>query len=273
MPTTVKTSAKYGSLGDLSTYNVSTAALPVDTADSGGSVPTVSATFVDGTDTEYLIGEVLTLETPSLGKYDGDIVNLGMGKGSNRYTVDVHNIMARLNTDHRLYPLADYNGVESSYLPVFTLEYWTQQCGIFYSKVPGTPVFFQSQWGHFGAWAGDISRALKSSLAISSAEFFQADFAEGRLMNNIPRASTATLTFPSKATLTDMGSYPPVLIPSTGQMVFGGTFALYGTARRGHATWQMVDTKGTKRHIRVTADTASGFTLYTSEDGITYTSR
>lgn len=273
MPTTVKSSAEYAELGDLSTFSISTAALPVDTADSSGAVPSISATFVDGKDTEYLIGETLSLEAPALGKYDGDIVNVVLTKGTNRYTLDVHNIMARLNTEHRLYPMADYNGVESAYLPPFTLEYWTQQCGIFYSKVPGSPLFFQSQWGHFGAWAKDVTRALKSSLTITSGEVFQADFAEGRLMNNIPRASAATLTFPDKTALTDMGSYLPVLIPSTGYVVFGGTFALNGTSRRGHVTWAMVDPKGNKRHLRVTADTDNGFTLSVSEDGITYLNR
>jgi hypothetical protein len=228
---------------------------------------------VDGKDTEYLIGEDFSLAAPSLGKYDGDIVNVGMGKGTNRYSLDVHNIMARLNTDHRLYPMADYNGVESSYLPVFTLEYWTQQCGIFFSKVPGSPLFFQSQWGHFGAWARDITRPLKSALATSSGELFQADFADGRLMNNIPRNSTTTITLPDKSTLSDMGSLLPILIPSTGYMVFGGTVSLTGTSRKGQFTWLMVDPKGVKKSIRVVADTDNGFTLYSSENGTTYSSR
>lgn len=273
MPTVVKSPTPYAELGTLSTYTVTTAAMPVDVADSSGSVPSISTTFVDGKDTEYLIGEDFSLEAPALGKYDGEIVNVGSPSGSNRYSLDVHNIMARLNTDHRLYPMADYATVESSYLPVFTLEYWTQQCGIFYSKVPGTPLFFQSQWGHFGAWARDITRPLKSILTTTSSEFFQADIIENRLMNNIPRASAATLTFPGKNTLSDLGGYLPVLIPSTGKMVFGGTFGLYGTSRRGHVTWRMVDPKGAKRYIRVTADTAVGFTLYTSENGTSYTSR
>lgn len=273
MPTVVKSSAEYSDLGDLSTYTVSTAAMPADVVDSNGSVPTIGVTLVDGKDTEYLIGEDFSLATPSLGQYDGDIVNVSMSKGTNRYSIDVHNIMSRLNTEHRLYPLADYNGIESVWLPLFTLEYWTQQCGIFYSKVPGAPLFYQSQYGHFGAWARDITRPLKTDLAAVS-EQFQAAVIDGRLMNNIPRNSIATLTFPTKKGLTDMGTSLPVLIPGdTGFMVFGLLQTLTGTSRRGHTTWRMVDANGVKRHIRVTGDVDAGFTLYTSENGTTYTSR
>lgn len=274
MPTEVKTSAKYAALGDLSTYTVTTAALPVDTADSSGAVPTVSATFVDGKDVEYLIGEDFALEAPALGKYDGEIVNVAKSAGTNRYSLDVHNIMARLNTEHRLYPMAEYTGADSTFLPVFTLEYWTQQCGIFYSKVPGTPLFFQSQWGHFGAWARDITRSLKTTLMnTGGTDGYQSDWREGRLMNNMPRKSEAILSFPGTNNLSDLGSYLPVLIPTNKKMVFGGTFGLFGTDRVGHVTWRMQDAAGVKKYIRVFANTAGSLTLHTSNDGTAWVSR
>lgn len=276
MPTTAKTSADYATLGDLSTYSVSTSAIPVDTADSSGSIPTVSTTFVDGTDVEYLIGEDFSLSNPTVGKYDGQIVNIGKDGNSSRYSLDVHTIMTRLNSDHRLFPLSDYNGTDSTYLPVMALEYWTQQCGIFHSAVPGDVLFFQSQWGHYGAFAKDITRPLKSKLTSASGFSHQAFVNEGRLMNSFPRNAEATLTFPAKTELTDMGSYLPVLIPappSTDIMVFGGTIGLYGTGRQGTIIWRMLGPRGAKRQIKVTADTAAGFTLSTSEDGITFTSR
>ena len=273
MPTEVKTSAKYAELGDLSTFSISTSAIPTDAADSSGSVPTISGTFVDGKDVEYLIGEDFSIEAPAWGKYDGEIVNVGKTYGSAKSAIDVHNIMARLNTEHRLYPMADYNGTESSFLPAFTLEYWTQQCGIFYSKVPGKPLFFQSQWGHFGAWAKDITRPLKTTLTASGSELYQSDVVGDRVMNNIPRNALATLTLPDKTKLTDMGTKLPVLVSATGKTVFGTTFRLGGTGRRGHVTWLMADPMGVKRSIRITADSAVGFTLSTSENGTTYTSR
>ena len=272
MPTEVKTSAQYADLGDLSSFSISTAAIPVDTADSSGSIPSISTTFVDGADEEFLIGEDFVLESPAIGKYDGEIVSISKDSSSSRYSLEAHSIMSRLNTDHRLYPMADYNGFDSTYLPVFTLEYWTQQCGIFYSKVPGTPLYFQSQWGHFGAWAKDITRPLKTALFATS-EQFQSRLQDGRLMNNIPRNSIATMTFPNKDRLTDMGTTLPVLIPSVGQMVFGGKLGVFGTSRRGHITWNFVDPKGAKKAIRVTADTVAGISLSTSENGTAYTSR
>ena len=276
MPTTVKSSAEYAQLGDLSNYSVSTAAIPVDTADSSGGIPTISATFVDGTDVEYLIGEDFSLTNPTIGKYDGEIVSVGKDSGSHRYTLDVHTIMTRLNTEHRLFPLADYNGTDSTYLPCMALEYWTQQCGIFYTATPGDVLFFQSQWGHYGAWAKDITRPLKSKLTAAGGFNHQAFTNEGRLMNSFPRNAEATLSFPDKAALTNMGSYLPVLIPSapdTDVMVFGATIGLYGTGRQGTITWRMIGPRGAKRQIKVTADTATGFTLATSEDGISFTTR
>jgi hypothetical protein len=272
MPTTVKTSAKHGSLGDLSTYSVETSAFPVDTSDSSGSIPTVSATFVDGKDVEYLIAEDFTLETPSLGKYDGDIVNVNKTAGSNRYSLEVHNIMTRLNSELRLYPLSDFSAVDSPFMPVFTLEYWTQQCGIFHCKVPGSPIFYQSQWGHMGAWARDITRPLKTSLLLAS-EGYASDWSGDRVMNNLPRKSEALLDFPGKTYLSDMGGYLPVLIPSKGYMVFGGTFRMTGTSRVGHVTWRMIDAKGAKRYLRVTANSSGSLSLSTSENGVNFVSR
>lgn len=276
MPTTVKTSTPYANLGDLSTYSVATSAIPVSVNDSSGSVPTVSSTFVDGSDVEYLIGENFALTNPTVGSYDGEIVAVNKAADSSRYSLDVHNIMNRLNTDHRVFPLADFNGVESNYLPAFALEYWTQQCGIFTSKIDGDVLFYQSQWGHYGAFAKDISRPLKSSLSSPSGYGFQGFVNEGRIMNSFPRNSEALITFPGKARISDMGSYLPVLIPAepaTDMMVFGSIFGLFGTSRQGDVTWRMVDAMGKKKHIRIRANTTTGFTLYTSEDGVVFTSR
>ena len=276
MSTTAKTSAAYSELGDLSNYSVTTSAIPVDTADSSGGIPTVNATFVDGTDVEYLIGEDFSLSNPAIGKYDGEIVSVGKDANSNRYTLDVHTVLARLNTEHRMFPLADYTGTESTYLPCMALEYWTQQCGIFYSAVPGDVLFFQSQWGHYGAFAKDITRPLKSKLTSASGFSHQAFDNEGRLMNSFPRNAEATLSFPTKTALTDMGSNLPVLIPvepSPNVMVFSATIGLFGTSRQGTIIWRMLGPKGAKRQIKVKSDTAAGFTLSTSEDGINFTQR
>lgn len=273
MPTIVKSPSVYGTLGDLSTYTVSSAAVPVDTADSSGSIPTVSATFVDGTDVEYLIGEGFSLENPSIGKQDGDIVNITNPSGSNRHSVDVHNIMARLNTEHRLFPMADFSSIESNYLPVFSLEYWTQQCGIFNSKVPGDVLFFQSQWGHYGAFAKDVTRPLKS-LLYSSGESHQGFLNEGRIMNSLPKNAEALLTFPDKEGLTDMGNLLPIMIPqdTSGEvLVFGATIGLYGTGRQGEIVWRMKDAEGVLKYIRLRANTTTGFYIDKSEDGTTFT--
>ena len=278
MPTVAKTSAKHAKLGDLNTYTVSTSALPIDTADSAGSIPTVSATFVDGENVENLVSESFTITNPTVGKYDGDVVGVSKSANSNRYSLDVHNIMNRLNSIHRLYPLSDFNDTaESVYVPTYVLEYWTQQCGIFYSKIPGDRLFFQSQYGHYGAWAKDITRPLKSSLSLySGSETFGPQINNGRIVNKIPRDSEALLTFPTNTALSEMGSYLPVLIPATPNtevMVFGGTVGLWGSGREGLITWHLKDMAGKKRSLRVVFNTATGFTVQTSDNGTTFTSR
>lgn len=277
MPTKVTTSAQYAKLGDLSTYNVSTAAMPVDTADSGGAVPTINTTFVDGTDVDYLIDEDFSITSPTLGTYDGTIVSVSKGAGTNRYSADVHNIMSRLNTEHRLYPLSDLFTAESPWLPLNTLEYWTQQCGIFYAKVPGDVLFYQSQHGHYGAWAKGITRSLRSYIfRYSGAEDFTSLVTWNRPMNVIPRDSEAIVKFPGKDTLSDMGSYLPLMVPTVASgnvMVFGGVIGLNGSGRKITETFNLLDSSGKARALRISADETSGLVLSSSENGTTFTDR
>jgi hypothetical protein len=249
----------------------------VDTANSSGSIPTVRATFADGTDPDYLIAENLSLTSPGIGAYDGDIVSISRSANSNTYSAEVHSIMTRLNSEARVFPLTDFLGIQSVWLPASGLEYWTQQCGIFYSKIPGEPIFYQSQYQHYGAWGKGVTRALKSGLfRYSGSENFGAGTRQGRLMNILPRDSAAIVTFPSKSTLTNMGSYPSVLIPDDASgkvMTFGTTVAIEGTGRQGVFTWHMIDPTQKKRSLRVQVDTASGFVLQTSEDGVNFFTR
>lgn len=275
MPTVAKTSAQFSKLGDLSAYNISSSAVPVDTADSAGSIPTFSATFTDGENPEYLMGESLTISNPTVGSYDGDVVNYSKAKNTNRYNLDIHSIMSRLNSTKRIFPVTDYAGIPSVWLPASGLEYWTQQCGIFNTKVDGDVIFYQSQFQHFGAWGRGITRALKSGISLfSGSESFGSGLVSGRLMNILPRDSQAVVTFPSGTTLSNMGSYPSVLIPpvaSGNVMVFGGTVYIGGTGRQGLFYWTLTDPTGAKRWVKLQIDAASGFVLQTSDDNITYT--
>lgn len=270
MPTVAKSSTSHAKLGDIASYSISTSAIPIDTGDSAGSIPTINATFTDGEDVEYLIGENFSLSNPSIGEYDGRIVSVGQSARSNQYSLDVHNIMTRLNTEHRLYPLADFQGIQSGWLPCYALEYWTQQCGIFQNDVPGDVLFYQSQFGHYGAWAKDITRPLKSALS-GPGPFTANDYLDG-VANVFPRNSEALISFPGKSKISDMGSYLPVLIPTDGSvMVFSGSALLGGTDRQGDIIWKMLDPANKVRQLKVSCHSSNGFTLSTSLDGITFT--
>ena len=168
MPVTAKTSSKLAKLGEISTFSVSTSAVPVDTADSSGAVPTLTATFADGTDTEYLVGENVTVKAPSIGTFTGEVVSRGKSANSNRYDVSADSIMARLNTDIRTYPLSEYLTVSSGWIPVYSLEYWTQQCGLFYTAVEGDVLYYQSGYGHVGVFAKDYSSQLRGTRNIAA---------------------------------------------------------------------------------------------------------
>jgi len=273
MPTTAKTSGTLAKLGDLSTFDVSTAAVPLDTADSSGGIPTLSATFVDGTDTEYLVGDTLTLTSPSVGSYSGRIVSHSKSRGSNRHTVDTQSILSRLNSDHRLYPLPDYSlaGDGHPLIPLYSLEYWTQQCGIYYTKVPGDVLFYQSHYGHFGAFAKGITRPVRSTINVreSGGGIGVPAIFGGRTWGTFGTGYESLVTFPE-------GAYLPVAIPKMtdpNRMVFGLDVVLDGAGRVGHTTWSFVDNKGRKTAVRLLIKSDSGFELQVAETPDNYVTK
>lgn len=274
MPTVAKSSSNISKLGDLSTFDVSSSAVPYDTNDSAGSVPTFRAMFVDGTEPEYLLGETLTLTNPSVGTYSGEIVSYSSSANSNRYSLDSNSIMARLNSELRAYPLSDYAGTDSVWIPMFALEYWTQQCGVFYSAVEGEPLFYQSQYGHFGAFAKGITRPIRSTRP-SGPDPAKPMSQDGRMVVTFGRNSEWTVNMPQPKVGAAASEYLPVLIPSgpTRKVVFGGDVYLDGIGRRGWITFYFKSATGVQLALRLQADTNSGFTLFTSDVADTYASR
>jgi len=269
MPVTAKTSSKLAKLGDISTFDVSTTAVPVDATDSSGSVPSLSATFADGTDTEYLVGESVTVSSPSIDSFTGTVVSHSKAANSNRYSVNVDSILARLNSELRTYPLADYNGVKSSYIPLYSLEYWTQQCGVFFTKVDGDVLFYQSGYGHFSAFAKDYTRPLRANRVVYPGGTANGMYLRsGRIWTGFGYDFDATVSFPN-------GRYLSIPVPKTSEtdrLVFGIDIDLTGSGRTAAVTWQTRNS-GSKPAIRLTVDSESGFRLQSSNDGVSFTTR
>lgn len=265
MPTVAKSTGKLSVLGDLSTFEASSSAIPFDTTDSSGSVPTFNATFANGVNTEYLIGETLTIENPTIGQYSGEIVSVTKAANSNRHVVDSQSIMARLNSDLRLYPLSDYAETESVYMPLYSLEYWSQQCGIFFTKVPGDVLFYQSNYGHLGAYAKGINRPVRAKMYAPpvGGEVGHATLVNGRVAFGYGMNFTSQVILP-KSRRNGIPSMLPVLIPraaDTGYMTFGADVMLDGVGRAGKTTFRLVDGKGKTFSIHLNVDSEYGFSL------------
>ena len=259
MPVTAKTSSTLAKLGDISTFDVSTSAVPVDTADSSGSVPTLSATFADGTDTEYLSGETLTVSAPSIDSFSGRVVSHSKSGSSNRYSVNAESILARLNSEIRTYPFPDYNGAEYPALVLYSLEYWTQQCGIFFTKVEGDVLFYQSAYGHFAAFAKDYTRPLRSTRTPGMTGSLYGRY--DRVWTGFGHDFDAEVNFPE-------GNYLGLPIPKaseTDRLVFGIDVDLTGTGRTADVTWQLRRYNNTKPAIRISVDSEEGFRLKSAD--------
>lgn len=270
MPIVAKATGNIAKLGDLSTFSVSSAAVPLDAADSSGAVPTLTATFADGTETDYLVGETFTLTAPVVGKFEGKVISRSKPANSNRYNISVDSIMSRLNSDLRVYPLADYlTGPESTYIPMYSLEYWSQQCGLFFTKVPGDVLLYQSGYGHTGLFVKDYSRALrlKRYTAVGgTAGLMYARYS--RVWAGFGYDMDARTAFPQGQTLATP-------VPSSAQgdrLVFGVDVDLTGTGRTADVTWQFNGPSGTKPALRIAVDSETGFQLQTASGG-SYTTR
>jgi len=262
MPTVAKTSSKLAKLGDISTFNVSTTAVSADPADSAGSVPSLTATFANGTDTEYLIGEDVSVASPSISMFEGKVVSRSKAPNSATYNLSVDSIMARLNTELRTYPLADYGLTSDNvYLPLYCLEYWSQQCGVFYTKVTGNVLLYQSGYGHFGLFARDYTRPLRANRIINSGGTAGGVYSRyGRILTGFGYNFDAVATFPKDR-------YLATPVPNNSErLVFGADIDLVGTGRTADLTWSLKRYNGTAPGIRISVDSEEGFRLKSSDD-------
>jgi hypothetical protein len=266
MPTTAKTSSKPASLGDLSTYSVSTSAIPHDTSDSSGAIPTVSATFADGIETDYLLGESLTLENAAIGKYTGEIIGLSSSTNSGRYTISSETILSRLNSEQRVYPSQTYGS--STALPLAALEYWSQECGIFYDAVEGDVLFYQSQYLHWFAFAKGINRPIRGTNASAAGgEEITVATLGARYVTTFGKNRDLAVQFPEGYSL-------PVQIPAVPDpslVVFSSGVLNQGNGRQATITWTFETPTKAKVYLKAIIDNAAGITLQTRDSGTAYT--
>ncbi|WP_346927352.1 hypothetical protein [uncultured Arthrobacter sp.] len=267
MPTVIKSSSNVSELGELSTYNISTSAIPYDTSDSSGAIPTVSVTMADGKETDYLIGETLTLENQAVGKYVGEIVEVSGSANSGRYTMSAETLLSRLNSEQRLYP-SPSKTTPTVWMPLGTLDYWSQECGVFYDAVPGDVLFYQSNYYHWFAFAKGATKPIRGINYIPSGapgEELSSGYSLGaRLVSNFGKNRELTVDFPSAEPL-------PILIPSPSDsrvMVFSSGILNQGTGRKATITWNFTTPDKKPLAIRVTIDNAAGMSYQVNDAGV-----
>lgn len=267
MPTVIKSSSNVSKLGDLSTYNISTSATPYDTADSSGAIPTVSVTMADGEETDYLIGETLTIENQAVGKYAGEIVDVGSASNSGRYTMSAETLLSRLNSEQRLYP-SPSKTAPTNYMPIGTLDYWSQECGVFYDDVPGDVLYYQSNFFHFFAFAKGATkpvRGINYGTGVGAGEEITSGNVLGdRIVANFGKNRSLTVDFPKDAPL-------PVLIPAPTDskvLVLSSGILNQGTGRKATITWNFTTPDKKPLAIRVTIDNAAGMSYQINDAGV-----
>ena len=266
MPTVIKSSSNVSELGDLSTYNISTSAVPYDTTDSSGAIPTISATMADGEDVEYLIGENLSLSNQAIGSYAGEIVEVSHSPNSNRYTMSAETLLSRLNSEQRLYPSPSKSS-PTAILPISTLDYWSQQCGVFYDAVPGDVLYYQSNFFHWFAFAKGATKPIRginyAAGAGAGEELSSGYTLGGRYVSNFGKNRELTVDFPAAEPL-------PILIPSPADskvMVFSSGVLNQGTGRRATITWNFTTPTKKSLAIRVTIDNSAGISYQVNDNG------
>lgn len=132
-------------LGKLSSYTVTGSATPLNPAGGSNALPTMSAVFADAIDPEYAMGTELELESTRIGKHRGEVVSVSTADASDRSSLSVESPLTMLNSERRVYPVIQ---APSTWLAARAVDYWTQQCGLFYDRVPGEAIAYASGYGH-----------------------------------------------------------------------------------------------------------------------------
>lgn len=226
-------------LGKLSAYRVSTHATPLNPAKGSGSVPSVSATFMAGVDPEYALGTEARLENSRIGDYSGEIVTLSTAGKSDRVPVTIETPLSRLNIERKVFPYIEAS--RSTSLPRQAVDYWTQQCGLFYDDVPGDALMYSSGYGHaFGYLKGFEDRRYYPVLQPGAGTAPKAEDLGTRIVRTFGADATTHTTV-----LSEKIEQPTFTFPFSDRLAFSAGFGLRGTGRTSEVSWFLTALKKT----------------------------
>lgn len=233
-------------LGKLVSFNVSTSAVPLNPAEGSGATPSVNIGYVKGIDPEYAIGETNVLSHGAVGTYDGEIVRLSLPEGSDVASVSQDTLLTLLNTDLHLFPFID--AAPSTWTAARAIEYWSQQCAVFYDKVPGDCIAYASGYGHTASYGASNTARFYEKLTGGTTS---TTVLNNRSVKNLGSAVTGTTAFHE---LED-GSVA-VSVPKNRKLVASIGLGLRGTGRTTTVSWNMLDAKDVPHTVSISATSA-----------------
>jgi len=233
-------------LGKLVSFNVGNSAVPLNPAEGSGSTPTVSATYLAGPDVEFVLGENNVLTNDSIGTYEGEIVSLGTGRNSADAVISTSTPLSLLNLDMRLFPFID--AAESDWTAARAIEYWSQQCGLFYDKVPGECLAYASGYGHTESYAAGTSTHFyeKRTGGATSTSVLN-----GRSVKTFGAAVTGITAFHE-----DLKAGVPMSLTDNDKLAFSIGLGIRGTGRTASVTWNFIDSVDVPHTLQISGTSA-----------------
>lgn len=258
------------SLGDLADYSITSAAIPVDVADSSGAITSFTTKHAidagDNTSSYYAIGQNLSLQTDDAGQFVGKVTAVGSPvRGAMSLTAET--VMARLAVDKRVYPIYNSTGIPK-HLVGAALDHWTQTTGMFYDQVPGKVITYHSFYGHDYIYSTRPEQRPRAQVLSALGAQYRVD--KERVLLDMPRGSatmlnTATVQ-PSDALIAPTDNLPIPSADSGENLVLSAGFVANGS-HSGTLTWYMASARADQPaalpvQLELAFSTAAGFSLH-----------
>lgn len=236
-----------GPLGKLVNYTVNSSAVPLNPSEGSGATPGVNAVYVKGVDPETALGTMATLQAGTIGSYSGEVDTLTVNRASSNVAVSVRTPLTLLNVDMLLFPTIQ--NTSSDWTAARAVDYWTQQCGLFYDDVPGECVAYTSLYGHGNAYGADTTKHFYERLV---GGIPSVSVVNGRSVHSYGSDVTATTAFHEHADVVI-----PFAVPKNSKLVFSTGVRVQGTSRTSTVSWNLVDSRK-QAHVLSIVTTSAG---------------
>lgn len=231
-------------LGKLVSFSVSTSAVKLNPAEGSGSTPSVSAVYTKGFEPEFALGTRNVLTNGAVGTYEGEVVRLNLPENSGNAAISTATPLTSLNTELHLRPFID--PAPGTWTAARAIDYWTQQAGLFYDKVPGQCIAYASGFGHTDAYGAATTYRFYEKLAGGTTA---TQVANDRSVKTFGASVTGTTALHEAVNGTVTAS-----LPSGRKLVFSIGVGLAGTGRTSKAVWKFRDTKEENHTVALYAE-------------------